>query len=119
MHAFFYTPPAARRSFWVRRAVLHAVAQAAPAQAPEPASCLMQMTVDASKITMLRQMVTRICGDAMEFMRIEACDHGARMKVWLCTSSALVAQVMDAVMRNLPGAEFGRFSQRAPQRGAL
>jgi len=78
----------------------------------------MQMTVDASTITVLRQMVMRICGEAMEFMRIEACDHGTRMKVWLCISRTLVAQVMEAVMRALPGAEFGRFSERAAARAA-
>lgn len=116
MHAFFYTQPASRRSFWARRATAplakpSLVATSAPA-------CLMQMTVDASAITMLRQMVMRICGEAMEFMRIEACDHGTRMKVWLCISSTLVGQVMEAVMRALPGAEFGRFSEPATARAA-
>ena len=117
MHAFFYTQPASRRSFWVRRDTAHAVAHSRPRPVPAPA-CLMQMTVDASTITVLRQMVMRICGDAMEFMRIEACDHGTRMKVWLCISSTLVGQVMEAVMRALPGAEFGRFSERATARAA-
>ncbi|HEX8406826.1 MAG TPA: hypothetical protein VF670_19535 [Duganella sp.] len=37
-------------------------------------------------------------------MRIEACEHGARMKVWLCVGTAMVGRVMDAVMRSLPGA---------------
>jgi hypothetical protein len=120
MHAFFYTQPASRRSFWARRATAPLVQPAsrlaaAPSCAP---SCLMQMTVDASAITLLRQMVMRICGEAMEFMRIEACDHGTRMKVWLCISRTLVGQVMEAVMRAMPGAEFGRFSERAAARAA-
>lgn len=114
MHAFFYTQPASCRSFWARRATAPlAQPSLSPASAP---ACLMQMTVDASAITMLRQMVMRICGEAMEFMRIEACDHGTRMKVWLCISSTLVGQVMEAVMRALPGAEFGRFSEHAAAR---
>jgi len=118
MHAFFYTQPASRRSFWVRRETAP-LAKPVPVPRPAPApACLMQMTVDASTITVLRQMVMRICGEAMEFMRIEACDHGTRMKVWLCISRTLVAQVMEAVMRALPGAEFGRFSERATARHA-
>jgi len=120
MHAFFYTQPASRRSFWVRRdtgPVAKPVPQPIPAPAATPA-CLMQMTVDASSITVLRQMVMRICGESMEFMRIEACDHGTRIKVWLCISRTLVGQVMEAVMRVMPGAEFGRFSERATARAA-
>lgn len=33
------------------------------------------------------------------------------MKVWLCVGAAMVNPVMEAVMRSLPGAEFGRFTQ--------
>ena len=102
MHAFFYTQPAQRRSLWAKE---HAAQAAAPR-----ALCLMQLTVDAAAVTTLRQTVTRLCGDALRFMRIEACEHGTRMKVWLCLGQGLVGQVMDAVMRLLPGAEFGRFS---------
>lgn len=91
MHAFFRTKAAPRR-----------------ARAPRP--CLMQLTVDAAAVTDLRALVVRTCGDAMQFMRVEACDHGARVKVWLCLSLALAGEVMDAVMRTLPGAEFGRMT---------
>src|SRR5476649_1899642 len=82
------------------------------------AACLMQMTIDTGSITTLRQTVVRVCGDALEFMRIEACEHGARMRVWLCTSEALMAQVMEAVMRFLPGAEFGRCGAAPARRPA-
>jgi hypothetical protein len=51
-------------------------------------------------------------------MRIEACEHGTRMKVWLCIGRSLVGQVMEAVMRLLPGAEFGRFSTPGSRRVA-
>ncbi|SFL45247.1 hypothetical protein [Rugamonas rubra] len=111
MHAFFYTQPAQRRSFWAKE---HA-GQAA--KAPQPV-CLMQLTVDAGAVTALRQTVTRLCGDALQFMRIEACEHGTRMKVWLCIGRSLVGQVMEAVMRLLPGAEFGRFSTPGSRRVA-
>ena len=104
MHAFFHTEPAQRPSIWNK----------ARAQPPR----LMQLTVDTSSLTTLRQTVTLVCGDALEFMRIEACEHGARMKVWLCVAEILVEQIMEAVMRLLPAAEFGRCVAHAPQRGA-
>ncbi|KQQ47372.1 hypothetical protein ASF61_01610 [Duganella sp. Leaf126] len=68
----------------------------------------MTLKVDTAAITHLRRMVTRICGDSLEFIRIEICEHGTRMKVWLCVGAAMVTPVMDAVMQALPGAEFGR-----------
>ncbi|MBV7537306.1 hypothetical protein KW842_16175 [Duganella sp. sic0402] len=94
-----------------------------PAQAPRrhaaPArSCLMQLTVDVAAVTDLRALVVRTCGDAMQFMRVEACDHGARVRVWLCLSRALAGQVMEAVMRALPGAEFGRLTPLAHRSAA-
>lgn len=115
MHAFFYTQPARRRSFWLKEPA--AKAPRAPAAASRPV-CLMQLTVDVAAVTALRRTVSRLCGDALEFMRIEACDHGTRMKVWLCVGSALVSQVMDAVLRLLPGAEFGRFATPGSRRAA-
>lgn len=75
-------------------------------------TCLMQLTVDTGAVTALRGTVMRLCGESLEFMRIEACEHGARMKVWLCVGAAMVARVMEAVMQSLPGAEFGRFVER-------
>lgn len=94
MHAFFHIQAAQRR-----------------VKPPRP--CLMQLTVDASAVTDLRALVMRTCGTAMEFMRVEACDHGARVKVWVCLSRALAGQLMEAVMRALPGAEFGRMTALA------
>jgi hypothetical protein len=106
MHAFFHTKSAQRRSIWAagtrQRRSAPVVARA----------CVMQLTVDTAAVTALRQMVMRLCGDSLEFMRIEACEHGARMKVWLCVGAAMVARVMEAVMQSLPGAEFGRFVER-------
>lgn len=73
--------------------------------------CVMTLKVDTASVTQLRRMVTRMCGDSLEFIRIEICEHGTRMKVWLCVGAAMVNPVMDAVMQSLPGAEFGRFTQ--------
>jgi len=111
MHAFFHTQAAQRRAKPPRRP--------APAAAPAPArGCLMQLTVEVGAVTDLRALVMRTCGGAMEFMRVEACDHGARVKVWLCLSRALAGQVMEAVMRALPGAEFGRMTALAQRTAA-
>jgi hypothetical protein len=97
MHAFFHTQAAQRRA----------------RPAPAPRACLMQLTVDAAAVTDLRALVMRTCGEAMQFMRVEACDHGERARVWLCLSRALAGQVVVAVMRALPGAEFGRMTPLA------
>ena len=93
MHAFFHTKPAQRQSLWC--------------VARRPSSRLMQLTVETESLATLRQTVTEVCGAALEYMRIEACEHGARMKVWLCVAESLVRRVMEAVMRLLPEAEFG------------
>lgn len=86
---------------------------------PAPAAmCVMHLTVDTGAVTALRQLVMRACGAALEFMRIAACAHGSRMKVWLCVSKPAVALVMEAVMRALPDAQFGRFSAPPPARFA-
>ncbi|RZT08493.1 hypothetical protein SAMN05216319_3093 [Duganella sp. CF402] len=100
MHAYFHTQAAQRRA------------------KPAPRACLMLLTVEAAALGELRALVVRTCGDAMQFMRVQACDHGERAKVWLCLSRALAGQVMVAVMRALPGAEFGRMTPlAAPSRG--
>jgi hypothetical protein len=67
----------------------------------------MLLTVDTGAVTALRRCVMAVCGEGLEFMRIEACQHGARMRVHLCVRRALATLVMDTVMAQLPGAEFG------------
>ena len=92
LHAWLDTPEAAARR--------------APA-----AACMMQMTVDTALLTELRQLVARICGDALQFMRVEACEHGVRMMVWLCVSRQTASQLLESVLSALPGAEFGRMAE--------
>jgi len=48
----------------------------------------------------------------LSFMRVEAIEHAERMKVWLCVTEPALRLTMDAVMRLLPAAEFGRISER-------
>src|ERR1700716_279717 len=83
-------------------------------KAPD-STCIMQLTVDASAITMLRQLVMHVCGETLEFMRIALCADTSRMKVWLCVRSPVVGLVMAAVIHSLPEAEFGRFSGAVPR----
>lgn len=107
MHSFFFTQPAAPRRVLPAKIAL-------PQEASETA-CLMQMTVDTSALTPLRQVVARICGEALAFMRIEACDHGSRMRVCLCVGRPVASRLMEEVMRVLPAAEFGRVAPAAPR----
>jgi len=87
-----------------------AVPVLAAVSVPATQQCLMQLTVATASVTALRGLVMRVCGDALGFMRIEACDYGSRMRVCLSVSPQAVGSVMDAVMRQLPQAEFGRLS---------
>lgn len=72
---------------------------------------LMHITVDTGCLTELRRLVMETCGGMLSFMRIEAVDHAERMKVWLCLPEPALRLTMDAVMRSLPAAEFGRIRQ--------
>jgi hypothetical protein len=106
MHSIFHIPAALRRR---------------PARAAVPAvcapACMLQLTVSTVSVTALRRLVMSVCGEALYFMRIEACRHGQRMRVWLSLSESAAHKVMEAVMRALPEAEFGRMSG-APARPA-
>lgn len=73
-------------------------------------ACMMQMSVDTVLLSEVRQLVMHICGDALQFMRIEACQHGTRMHIWLCVSRQLASAVMAAVLDAIPDAEFGRLA---------
>lgn len=89
----------------------HAVEHLRSAPAAVPTTFLMQITVATASVTELRQLVMKTCGGVLSFMRIEPLDHASRMKVWLCLPEPALRQMMDAVMRLLPAAEFGRIRQ--------
>jgi hypothetical protein len=63
-----------------------------------------RMTVDAGSVTTLRRLAMRVCGEALEFIRIAVCDGGARMHVWLCVCLRGVPGLCDAIVGQLPGA---------------
>lgn len=75
--------------------------------APSPMHTMV-LTVDAAAVTALRQLIVRACGEALDFMRIEACDHGRRMRVWLRVRPSSVDSVTDAIAGALPGADMAR-----------
>ena len=68
----------------------------------------MHITVDAGSVTALRHIVIGSFGDLIELMRIQSTDHARKMKVSLSLSAPVAGRVMEAIMRSLPHAEFGR-----------
>lgn len=69
-------------------------------------TCTIRMTVDAGSITTLRQLAMRVCGEALEFMRIATCAGGTRMQVWLCVRLPFAELLIETIVRQLPGAQF-------------
>ena len=67
-------------------------------------TCTIRMTVDTGSITTLRRLAMRVCGEALEFIRIAACAGGSRMQVWLCVRLRQAASLCDAIVCQLPGA---------------
>ncbi|MGH8853732.1 MAG: hypothetical protein ACREWI_05570 [Telluria sp.] len=70
-------------------------------------TCTIRMTVDATSVTALRQLAMRVCGDALEYMRIAVCGAGARMQVWLCVRLPIAALLRETLARQLPGVQVG------------
>lgn len=79
-----------------------------PQRQPALPVFLMQITVDAARLSELRRLVAQTCGSLLSFMRVEPVEHAERMKVWLCLPEPALRLMMEAVMRRLPAAEFGR-----------
>lgn len=75
------------------------------------ATFLIHITVDKDCLSALRQLVFKTCGAMLSFMQVEAVDHAERMKVDLCVTEPALRLTMEAVMRWLPAAEFGRICQ--------
>lgn len=77
---------------------------------PSP-TLLLQITVDAARMLDLRRLVVRHCGSMLSFMRMQPIEHATRMVVWLRMTEPAMHALMDAVMRSLPSAQFGRVVQ--------
>lgn len=70
--------------------------------------CLLHVTVDTCTLSEFRRVVARSCGSMLSFMRVQPVDHARRMQVWLSIPESVIRTLMDAMMRALPSAEFGR-----------
>ena len=64
MHAFFHTKSAQRRLAWDA---------ADRERESKPRLCVMQLTVEVGQLSGLRALVTRTCGDALEFIEARTC----------------------------------------------
>lgn len=75
--------------------------------------CIMHITIDVSAVTALRRLVMRVCGDAMEFMRIAVGHDTSKINVCVCVSAGMAGMIMRAVLCDLPTAQFGRIAPHA------
>ena len=102
MHPYFSTRGAQRRRIETA------------ARTPEP-TCLVRLTVDAGSVTRLREVVSRACGEALEFIRIATLPDPARMTVWLCVATPCVPLMIETVLQCQPNAQFARLPNAAAQ----
>lgn len=72
---------------------------------------MMDITIDAALITELRRLLMSTCGDVVAFIRIQPIRHATQARIWLGMTRPAIDRVMDIVMKNLPGAEFGHLSR--------
>jgi hypothetical protein len=68
---------------------------------------VIRLTVDTASSARLRQLHMRVCGEALEFMRIAVCAGGERVDVWLCVRLSCVPLLTDTIRSQLPGARLG------------
>lgn len=69
--------------------------------------CVVRMTVDVATVTELRQLAMRVCGEALEFMRIAVCAGGERIDVWLCVRLSCAPTLTDTIRLHMPHASLG------------
>jgi hypothetical protein len=68
---------------------------------------LMKLTVPAASVTSLRHIVTRVCGDDLQFMRVEDCGQSRQSHICLCIPQSIATTVMNEVLHYLPDARIG------------
>lgn len=72
---------------------------------------LLHVTIDTCALSEFRRLVAQSCGSMLSFMRIQPVDHARRMQVWLSIPEPVMRSLMEAMMRVLPSAEFGRIGK--------
>lgn len=81
-----------------------------------PHASMVRLEVDAASSARLRAVVIRAGGDAVRFLRIDACAGHARcdtVRALLCVETAACAALRTEVLRQLPACAW----QVAPRRG--
>ncbi|HZV66722.1 MAG TPA: hypothetical protein VFG03_17625 [Telluria sp.] len=96
MHAYVSTRAGQRR---------HTGAPLAP-----PLNCVIYLTADAGSVSALRRLAAGVCGEALEFIRIQACAEHGRMRVWMCVAREVVDRVLEAMRHALPDVRVGRLT---------
>jgi hypothetical protein len=69
---------------------------------------MIPITVDTGIVTLLRRVVMGACGERVDIMRVQSVVHSNKMRLWIGLQNSAVSTAMEAVMRTLPHAEFGR-----------
>jgi hypothetical protein len=62
------------------------------------------MTADADTAAALRRLALRVCGDALEFVRVAVCAGSAAMSVWMCVRRPVAALLCERIASELPQA---------------
>jgi tRNA(Met) C34 N-acetyltransferase TmcA len=68
----------------------------------------LHLTVDPSMAARLRSAATSICGEALDFLRIEPVVHLPRVECHLCLNSAGFESASDAIIRTMTAAHAGQ-----------
>ena len=69
-----------------------------------PPRCV-RLVVDAASAITLRRVVMRTCGDAVRFLRIDACAHTEKVTALLCVAADVAPTVCQEISRFLPDCE--------------
>ena len=71
---------------------------------------LINLNLAAGSLLALRQLAMRVCGDGLQFIRVDTCSETLRARVCLCVLQRARDDVIDAVRRQFPDAAITRLS---------
>ena len=86
---------------------------AARRQQPHDDTALVWLQTEAASAASLRRAVIRAGGDAVRFLRIDACTDGRPVRALLCVQRAALAALRTDLLRRLPSCAW----HEAPRRG--
>ena len=73
-------------------------------------NCVIYLTADTGSVSALRRLAASVCGDALEFIRIQRGAERGRMRVWMCVAREVVDTVLEAMRHALPDLRVGRLT---------